>query len=256
MDYLSIAEAKARPEALRLVLSTGVPGPWGEAAKGLLSYKGLDYLPVAQQTGGSNEELLEWTGQTSAPVLVPPHAAAISHWLDLLLTLEAMAPAAPALLPADLKLRTQVLGLSALIAGVNGFGWLRRLQLLAPGMRSDDPPEMIARLAAKYGWSEEATEASAQGLADICALLDNTLAEQEARGSTYFVADSLSAVDIYWANFAGMICPLPPADNPMPEFMRSGYSSDHYQLREHITERLLAHRDFIYREHLSLPLDF
>ena len=32
-------------------------------------------------------------------------------------------------------LRAQAIGLCALIAGVNGFGWQRRLLLLAPGMR-------------------------------------------------------------------------------------------------------------------------
>ena len=34
MEYLSVEEAKNR-SGLRLVLTRGVPGPWGEAAKAI-----------------------------------------------------------------------------------------------------------------------------------------------------------------------------------------------------------------------------
>lgn len=142
MEYLSVAEAKSS-SGVCLVLSAGVPGPWGEAAKALLHYKGISYLPVYQAPGGSNQELLDWTGQTSAPVLVPKQGPPVSHWLDLLLVIEQLAPA-PALLPEDLELRAQAIGLCTLIAGVDGFGWQRRLQLLTPGMQSANPSETIA----------------------------------------------------------------------------------------------------------------
>jgi len=254
VDYLSVAEARSRP-GLRLVLSAGVPGPWGEAAKALLQHKGISFMPVRQEPGGSNEELLDWTGQSSAPVLVPEHGPAVSHWLDLLLVAEQLAPS-PALLPQDLELRTQAIGLCTLIAGVDGFGWQRRLQLLAPGMESGNPPETLARLAWKYGWNEQAAHLAQQRLAEICHYLDQCLAAQQASGSDYFVGTTLSAVDIYWANFVGMISPLPAADNPMPEYMRATYSSDAFGLKASITERLLAHRDYMYQQHLELPLVF
>ena len=83
----------------------------------------------------------------------------VCHWLDLLMLAERLAPQKP-LVPLDCGERVTVLGLSALIAGVDGFGWNRRLQMLAPMMALDEPPAMIRRLADKYGWSEQAHAAA------------------------------------------------------------------------------------------------
>lgn len=254
MDYLSVSEAKDLP-GLRLVLTAGVPGPWGEAAKAIFAHKGLDFLPVRQLAGEANAELREWTGQDSAPVAVPGDGPPVSHWLDLLHLAERLAPQLP-LLPAGLDLRQQAIGLSALIAGVDGFGWQRRLMLLAPAMRSDDPPAAVARMAAKYGYSAEAAAAAPEQLARICDYLDRQLEARQAAGGQYFVGDSLTAVDIYWANFAGMVCPLPQEVNPMPESMRAVYASGGDSVRALLTPRLLAHRDRMYERHLQLPLDF
>ena len=54
MKYLSVEEAIDMP-GLRLVLTAGVPGPWGESAKAILAHKGLAFTPVLQQGGGENE---------------------------------------------------------------------------------------------------------------------------------------------------------------------------------------------------------
>ena len=59
MKYASMKEGR-QAGGLRLVLSQGVPGPWGEAAKAIFKVKGLDYLAVAQEGGGENAELREW----------------------------------------------------------------------------------------------------------------------------------------------------------------------------------------------------
>lgn len=254
MEYLSVEEARER-SGLRLVLSAGVPGPWGEALKAILAVKHIAYLAVRQEPGGENEALRAWTGQTSAPVLVPEEGAPVCHWLDQLHLAERLAPE-PSLLSSDPETRAEVIGLSALIAGADGFGWQRRLQLLSPGMQADPRPEGIERMAQKYGWSEQAA-ADAQGnLAGTCAHLDAVLAAQEKQGSSYFVGDGLTAVDIYWANFAGLIRPLPPEDSPMPEQLRAVYESGGEAVKTCLTPRLLAHRERMYRYHLTLPLDF
>ncbi len=254
MDYLSVAEARDQP-GLKLVLTAGVPGPWGEAAKAILDHKGLEYIPVRQEAGGDNPELRAWTGQDSAPVAVVESVPPVSHWLDLWMLAERLAPK-PALVPDDPALQAEAVGTAALIAGVYGLGWQRRLQLLAPGMAAANPPEMIARMAAKYGWSAGGAAAAEGKLLAILAHLDARLAAQEAAGSEVFIGDALSAVDLYWAHFAGMICPLPPEDNPMPDFLRAGYSSGSEALLAAVTPRLLAHRDRMFREHLTLPMDF
>ena len=254
MKYLSVAEAIAAP-GLRLVLTAGLPGPWGEAAKSILAYKGLAYVPVLQQGGGENAALREWTGQTSAPVAVYENDPPVCHWLDLLLLAERLAPDKP-LVPVHCADRVEVLGVSALIAGVDGFGWHRRLQMLAPMMLLDEPPAMARRLAAKYGWSVQAHAAATMRLQAISAELDARLARQQLQGSDYLVGNTLSAADFYWANFAAMLKPLGPADNPMPDYMRATYASGDAATLACLTPRLEAHRDLMYMRHIALPLDF
>ena len=80
---------------------------------------------------------------------------------------------------------------------------------------------MIHRLADKYGWSGHAHAASTARLQAISSELDGRLALQQAKGRDYLVGSTLSAADFYWANFAGMVKPLGPEDNPMPHYMRA-----------------------------------
>ena len=254
MDYVSVAEAK-NASGLRLVLTAGVPGPWGESAKSILAYKGIPFLPVYQEGGAENAELMEWTGQNSAPVAVFDDLPPVCHWLDLLMLCERLAPEKP-LLPEACGPRAEVLGLSALLAGVDGFAWNRRLQMFAPMMALAEPPAIILRMAHKYGWSEQAHARAASRLQAIAAELDARLSAQESVGSRYFVGDEVTALDFYWANFAGMIKPLGPADNPMPEYMRATYESADEITAACLSDRLEAHRDMMYKRHISLPLDF
>ena len=254
MEYIPVAEAIDRP-GLRLVLTAGVPGPWGESAKSMLAYKGLEFTPVRQEGGGENPELLAWTGQNSAPVAVYEDLPPASHWLDLLMLAERLAPEPP-LLPESPGERAEVIGLSALIAGVDGFAWNRRLQMLAPMMTLAEVPEMAVRMGHKYGWSEQALAAATGRIRAIAAELDRRLASQRDRGRDYLVGESITAVDFYWANFAGMIVPLGPEDNPMPDFLRATYEAVDEETRACLTPRLEAHRDMMYERHIALPLDF
>lgn len=254
MDYISVEEAINAP-GLRLVLTAGVPGPWGEAAKAILAYKDIEYLPVFQKGGGENKTLLAWTGQTSAPVAVYEDLPPICHWLDLLMLTERLAADKP-LLPEDTGDRVAVLGLSALIAGADGFGWNRRLHMLAPMMLLESPPALAQGLANKYGWSEAANAASVSRLRAISTELDTRLAGQEEQGREYLVGDTVTAADFYWASFSGMVKPLPPADNPMPDFLRATYQAADEDTRACLTPRLEAHRDMMYKRHIALPLDF
>lgn len=254
MEYISVEEAITAP-GLRLVLSAGVPGPWGEAAKAILAHKQLEFIPVYQQGGGENAALKAWTGQTSAPVAVYDNLPPACHWFDLLMLAERLAPERP-LVPLDCAQRTAVLGLSALVAGMDGFGWHRRLQMLAPLLTLPEPPEPIVRLGDKYGWSTPALAAATGRLQGITAHLDATLERQAALGSDYFVGDTVTAADLYWASFAAMLKPLPHADCPMPDYMRASYASGDADTLACLTPRLEAHRDRMYQRHIKLPLDF
>ncbi|MFT4519968.1 MAG: glutathione S-transferase [Halioglobus sp.] len=254
MNYLSVEDAISA-SGLRLVLTADVPGPWGEAAKSMLVHKDITYTAVRQEGGQENSSLMEWTGQSSAPVAVLEGIPPVSHWLDLLMLTERLAPEAP-LVPTDMAARTDVLGLSALIAGVDGFGWNRRLHMLAPMLMLPEPPEMAVRLGEKFGWSDQAFANAIPRLQAISGELDRRLEQQDGLGSVYLVGDSVSAVDFYWANFAGMVKPLGAQDNPMPDYMRATYQAKDELILSTVSPRLEAHRDMMYQRHIALPLDY
>ena len=65
-EYLEVERAKTAG-GLRLVLTVGVPGPWGEAAKSLFYVKKIPYVAIAQEGGATNQALREWTGFDNAP---------------------------------------------------------------------------------------------------------------------------------------------------------------------------------------------
>jgi glutathione S-transferase len=256
--WLSVDEARGRA-GLRLVLSLGVPGPWGEGAKGLLTAKGLEFECVVQDPGGPNPELRAWTGEINAPQLLWNDEPALDRWCDLIFLAERLAPE-PSLLPADAADRALMLGLCHELCGEHGFGWSRRLMLFSPIMSLPvEPPnavrEMVAPMALRYGWTPEATEAAPARAAEILALFGRQLAEQRAAGRSYLVGDALSAVDIYWAAFAALVEPLSQDLCAMPGHLRTGYAQRHPLIDAVLDPALLEHRDFVYEQHLELPLD-
>ena len=90
-DWLDVAQARDLP-GLRLVLSAGVPGPWGEAAKGLFFAKRIAYARVRQALGEENAELRAWTGFDNAPQAVYQDEPARTAWPELIYLAERLAP--------------------------------------------------------------------------------------------------------------------------------------------------------------------
>jgi glutathione S-transferase len=257
-EYLSVAEARERP-GLRLVLSAGVPGPWGEAAKALFHVKRIPFVRVRQEPGGENPELLAWTGHANAPVAVyadePPRAL----WHEKIFLAERLAPDPP-LLPDVPSERALMFGLIHETAGESGFAWSRRLMMLHEVLAlplPDDHPVRVTmqRLAGRYGYSPERAEAAPARVVEVLELLAAQLARQRERGQRFLVGDRLSALDLYWATFAAMLEPLPAELCPMPEPMRRSYRTTHPAVCAASDPALLAHRDFVYREYLELPID-
>ena len=261
-EYVDVERAKRLP-GLRLVLTAGVPGPWGEAAKGLFDAKGVRYTRVRQVGGEPNPELVAWTGHANAPQALWEDEPARTGWNEIVELAERIAPA-PALLPADPAERAEAVGLCALVAGPDGVGWLRRLMLFdeilglpESAMPKDHPlRELVAGMGARYGYSREAAASAAARCAALVELLAARLEAQRARGRRYLVGGALSAADVYWAAFAAMVEPLPAALCPMPDALRPQYAARDPRIRAAAERGLLAHRDFVYREHLVLPLDF
>ncbi len=63
--YISVEEAINRP-GLRMVVVGDVPSPWGEAAKGMLHMKGIDWAAV--RLAYDSEALKDWAGERSGPI--------------------------------------------------------------------------------------------------------------------------------------------------------------------------------------------
>src|SRR5262245_61337335 len=105
LDYITIAKARTM-SGLRIVLGAcPVPGPWRESCKGVFYVKGLKYVPVrtgndgssdlALGMGGTQTELIEWTGQASAPVVAWNDERPRSSWVDQLNLAERLAANPP-----------------------------------------------------------------------------------------------------------------------------------------------------------------
>lgn len=249
---MSIEDAIDLP-GLRLVLTAGVPGPWGEAAKAIFHVKGISYVPVRQRAGQEDEALLRWTRQTGAPVAMYERERPRSGWSEILFLAERLQPQ-PRLVPLDEELRAAMFGLCHEICGEQGFAWSRRLMIFDSFMRGQ-PADASNPLAWKYGYTPEAGPAAVERVAAITKLLATRLQQQRTAGSAFLIGESLSAADLYWATFAAMLSPLPPEACPLPDYMRPLY-----ELNPDAGVRydpiLLEHRDFIYARYLPLPMDF
>lgn len=243
---------------LRLVVTAHVPGLWSEAAKSIYDAKGLSYVLVEQVVGGENAALKEWTAQTSGPVAVWDDERPRTSWIEQLYLAERLAPE-PRLIPTNFEDRVLMFGLCNELAGENGFGWNLRMRVTHATLHRDDLDEfsraLAPKLAVKYGYDASLVEGANAQMVRIVEALRDRFDAQRSRGSSFLIGDSLSALDIYWATFAGAIEPFPPELCPnMPEPMRQAYTDPN--LRVIGGDALFAHRDRIYREYLKLPMLF
>jgi glutathione S-transferase len=251
-EYVDVARARALP-GLRLVLTAGVPGPWGEAAKGIFTAKKIPFTRVAQAAGSANDEIFAWTGHRNAPTAIYGDEPARTTWREILWLAERLEPE-PSLLPADPEDRVRCLGLAEELMGVDGFGWNRRLMLLRPGIGDGAPPPGLARMAHQYGYSRAAADAAPERVAQTLTVLSRQLAAQRAKGRRYLVGERVSAVDIYWAAMAALVSPLPAEVCAMPDMLRGLYGNPGPIVAKALDPALLEHRDRVYREHMEFPL--
>jgi len=258
MNYIPCAEARPLT-GLRLVLSAGSPGPWDEAAKAIFNVRNVPFIAVRKEGFGTDEDLFTWTGVRNAPVAMYDDERPRHTWLDILYLAERLG-SGPSLLPDTREGQVECIGLSHQICGEDGLGWNRRLNLFKMMVEAagGDPAQTILplRMFKDYGGTNDAMAGATQRLIDILNMLSARLQRQKAAGSHYLVGDRLTAADLHFTAFAGMIDPLPIESNSMPQFLRDLYSSGEPRLRQAITPELMAHRDFIYRHHLKLPMDF
>lgn len=257
MKYLSIAEGRAA-RGLRLVVSMGVPGPWGESAKAILKLRNVPHAAVGQEAMGTNEELVAWTGVRNAPIAIVDDDPPLCHWLEILQLAERLG-SGPSLVPGNAADRALCLGFATEIAGPDGFGWNARLWMMAKFFGTEPTSETNAHqrsMMKQYGLTTAAASASATRAAGILQGLTAQLRAQQKRGSDFLIGTQLSALDVYWSCFSQMAAPLPHAQCPMPDYVRGVYGDPPQAVKEALDPILLAHRDRIFERYIGLPLEF
>lgn len=261
MEYLSVAQARELP-GLRLVLSTGTPGPWGIAARALFTICQVPFVPVAQEIMGANAELVAWTGRRNAPVAVYGDEPAVDGWLDIVNLAERLG-SGPSLWPEDPLDRALAAGFSAEICGPGGFGWSRRLAMNSNSARSPtaggegQSGEGLTGMMRAYGLRPDAVEAAPARVIGILTALARQLHRQRAAGSDYLVGDRLAACDVHWACFSQLVAPLSPAQCPvMPKALGAMFAAMPDAMRAALDPILIDHRERVWERHIGLPLDY
>ena len=251
-EYVSVDEAIKRP-GLRMVVVGTIPSPWGEAAKGILHVKGIDWTAV--RVDYEHGTTKKWTGLQSGPVAMYEDEKPRSEWDQILLLAERIAPT-PSLLPADAAERALALGLCHEMCAEQGLGWARRLQLIHAGLNDAGgfKKGVAQYLVPKYGYSPEAAAAADRRVRDLLHMLADRLKSQRAAGSDYYMGNGLTAVDIYSAAFSIMFRPLPPEQCEMRASARATFETLDAETEAALDPILFEHRDRIFTKHLELPL--
>jgi glutathione S-transferase len=252
VQYVQLEEARAS-RGLRMVVVSGVPSPWGEAAKGILHVKQIPWTAV--RLDPASDDLAAWTGERSGPVVMLDDEAPRSGWAEILLLAERLAPK-PALLPEDANDRALMFGLSHEICGEMGLGWARRLAAVHTGLRNQGgfPAGVAGYLAQKYGYREAEGDGYGARVVSLLEMLAQRLHAQRDAGSAYYLGTALTALDIYGATFSAVFSPLPQEHCAMPDAIRAAFESTDDATARALDPILLEHRDFIYAQHLELPL--
>jgi glutathione S-transferase len=252
--WLSLSEARQMPGLRIALLRNGVPSPWGQAARSLFEIKGVPFRRVARLPSDPPGLLEAWSGQASFPVVAWNDERPRSGWAEILLLAERLAPT-PALIPADPRDRALMFGLAHEICGEDGLGWCHRLVMLAPALQSPTPPPEMLEFGLKYGFTLEALRAAPGRVRAVLELLAEQLRSQRDAGHRYLVGAALSALDVYWATFSNLLVPLPPDQLPVSDAVRGLLTARDPEIPKRLAGDLLAHRDFVFRTHLRLPVE-
>jgi glutathione S-transferase len=256
-EYVTIAEAR-QLTGMRLIVAEKIPGPWAEGIRGVLDVKGIPYARGRFDMASDHSDLIAWTAQASVPVIAWNDEFPKSNWMEQIYLADRIAPE-PSVIPANITDRMRMFGLCNEICAPLGFGWSRRLMLVHMGLNNPDLPAenktFFQHFGAKYGYSPAAGEAAPGRVVEILNALSQQLEGEQQKGRRYFIGGQLSALDIYWAGFSHLIEPLPPELCPMLDDFRPLYANFDPAVAKAASASLMAHREFIYREHLGLPMD-
>jgi len=254
MEYLEPSAARDLP-GLRLALTSHVPAPYSMSAKAIFNLRDVEYTPVAQAGAGENADLVAWTGHRNAPVAVYNDEAPRTGWLEILNLAQRLGTGA-SLLPNDIQQRMRMIGLTNELIGENGLIWnIRLIMLSLAGPEREASVAQSNPMYGAYGYSEQARSAAQDKVTEILECFTAHAREQREQGSQYLIGNKCSALDVYWAYFSLIFKTLPEQDCPMPSGLRKSYEMGS-DVVGGCDPLLIDQRDWIYANHLPLPMEF
>ncbi len=237
----------------RLIVATGIPSPWSQAAISLFRFKQLPVLVV--RTRVLDAAFQRWNGARNLPAVLMDDEPVRTGWADILALAERLAPEGP-LLPTDTRERAHVSGLCHEIMSEGSLLWCVRLLAIDAGLSTEGRegfPLLAAQyLAPRYGWSNTGVEWARARANEILALLD---AELVRSPGPYYTGNTLSALDLYSVAALNALVPLTDADCPMVPSFRAAFTWMGTTLGAAITPALISHRDYMIGRHFVLPME-
>jgi glutathione S-transferase len=254
-DWLTLEQTLSAPGLRVAPVRAGLPSPWSEFVRACLHVKRVSFALVdARDADRGLTSIKTLTGQESLPVVFWNDERPLSNWLDQLILAERISPQ-PRLLPDDPFERAKVVGLIAELCSEGGFGWHRRIMMIARllaeptfGERERGIGKYLSR---KYQRDTDSLEVSIRH----CEKIVSTFTGLRAAGHDYLLGPALTALDLAWAAFAALIQPLPENLCPMKPLWRDLYTWMPSMTPRPSVEALLSLRDRIYRDWLPLPVD-
>jgi hypothetical protein len=251
-EWLTLTEGLTAA-GLRIAPVREVPSAWSELCRALFHVKQIPAALISARdpkTGLS--ELKAATGQESLPVVFWESERPRAHWLEQISLAERLSDS-PRVLPDSPSDRAVIIGFLAELCSEGGFGWHRRLimieRLLTDSAFGARERAIGQYLAAKYGY----TGATLIDSRRRCETIVATFAALDVAGTTFLAGNSLSALDLGWASFAGLIRPLPNDKCRMDPLWRDLYTWTPADTAPEAVAALLAHRDRTYRDWMQWP---
>jgi glutathione S-transferase len=167
-------------------------------------------------------------------------------WIEQLALAERIGtPDSPSLIPDDFDLRSEALGLCAVVMAEDGMVWNMRIMIDTP-------------LGRKYGYSDAASTEAPGKVAAVVRLIDRRLDAQEQCGSRYLVGKELTAADIYWATMSISILPPPPEIMPLTQENKKAMeyfamNSEIPVIAEALSQRIKNHQRYILTTYCETP---
>ena len=236
-----------------MVVVGQVPSPWGESAKAFFHLKHIDFAAV--RLVYDSESLKAWARELSGPVAIYDDEPPRSGWAEILMLAERLAPSPP-LLPMEPDARGRALLLAEKFCGRDGLGWNRRMQLVHAGLSGVGgfSQRIASFLGGKYGYDAARAPARHARVLELLGDISAALRTQRDAGHSYYLGDTLSAVDIYSATFMALFKPLPESQCVMHPGARAALEWLDAPTAEALDPILIEHRDMVYARHLELPL--